>query len=246
MKKIVSNTLVVSTQLIIGGLFLFMLFSDNNEDNKVVVARNDNLNKMADSVSELFVVEKEIEKSTVADTQEVDLVSDEELKQKEKEERLAQEQKAQEEALIKQKEEEEKARKEKEDAQRNTAYVDASGYLSKPAMGFAVTTGNKTYSLSDEEFNVVAGVVACEAGSRDDALAVMSVILNRVDSGRYPNTLLGVVSAPGQFSCYWNQKDPSTYASVVRDALNGVRNNDYYNFNNDGNGVTLTGGNYYR
>lgn len=33
MKKIVSNVLIVSTQLIIGGLFLFMLFSDNNEDN---------------------------------------------------------------------------------------------------------------------------------------------------------------------------------------------------------------------
>ena len=51
MKKIVSNVLIVSTQLIIGGLFLFMLFSDNNEDNKVVVVENDNLNKMADAVS---------------------------------------------------------------------------------------------------------------------------------------------------------------------------------------------------
>ena len=37
MKKIVSNILIVSTQLIIGALFLVMLFSDKNENNKVVV-----------------------------------------------------------------------------------------------------------------------------------------------------------------------------------------------------------------
>ena len=58
MKKIVSNVLIVSIQLIVGGLFLIMLFSDSNENNKVVVVENDNLNKMADSVSELFVIEQ--------------------------------------------------------------------------------------------------------------------------------------------------------------------------------------------
>ena len=156
MKKIVSNTLVVSTQLIIGGLFLFMLFSDNNEDNKVVVARNDNLNKMADSVSELFVVEKEIEKSTVADTQEVDLVSDEELKQKEEEERLAQEQKAQEEALIKQKEEEEKARKEKEAEQ---AAVSSSNNQSVEALqSYAYNLVINSYGWSEADFNALVSL----------------------------------------------------------------------------------------
>ena len=74
MKKIVSNVLIVSTQLIIGGLFLFMLFSDSNEDNKVVVVENDNLNKMADAVSELFVADQmEI---ISEDTKEIDLISD--------------------------------------------------------------------------------------------------------------------------------------------------------------------------
>ena len=58
MKKIVTNALIVGLQLIVGGLFLFMLFSDNNEDSRVVVVQNNNLNKMADSVNELFVVEK--------------------------------------------------------------------------------------------------------------------------------------------------------------------------------------------
>ena len=41
MRKIVSNVLIVSTQLIIGGLFLFMLFSDNNEDKRNIVVKND-------------------------------------------------------------------------------------------------------------------------------------------------------------------------------------------------------------
>ena len=67
MKKIVSNVLIVSTQLIVGGLFLFMLFSDNNEDNRVVVVDNNNLGKMADAVSELFVVDHVVVEST--DTQ---------------------------------------------------------------------------------------------------------------------------------------------------------------------------------
>ena len=61
MSKIVSNVLLVSLQLIVGGLFLCMLFSDSNEDNKVVVIENDNLNKMADSVSALFTIEKNLQ-----------------------------------------------------------------------------------------------------------------------------------------------------------------------------------------
>ena len=98
MKKIVSNILIVSTQLIIGGLFLFMLFSDSNENNEVVVVENDNLNKMADAVSELFVADQ-LENKTI-DTTEVDLVSEEERKAQEQAEAEARA-KAEEEARIK-------------------------------------------------------------------------------------------------------------------------------------------------
>ena len=234
MKKIVTNGLVVGTQLIIGGLFLFMLFSDDNVDSRVVVVENNNLNKMADSVTELFVVDHVV-------VEPVDLVSEEELisaEEKKRQEEEAARKKAEEEAAriaaeeaARKAAEEEAARKAAEEAAKNAVTVDASGYLSKPAMGFNVTTGNKTYTLTEEEFNIVAGVVACEADGRDDALAVMSVILNRADSGSYPGSPVGVVSAKGQFSCYWHPGDPSKYASVVRDALNGLRNNNYYSFN---------------
>ena len=90
MKKIVSNVLIVSTQLIIGGLFLFMLFSDSNEDKKNVVVKNDNLNKMADSVSELFVADQLENMSNSNDTKVVDLISEEEKKAKEEQARISQ------------------------------------------------------------------------------------------------------------------------------------------------------------
>ena len=244
MKKIVSNGLIVCTQLIVGGLFLFMLFSDNDENNKVVMIENNNLNKMSDAVNELFIIEQMVVPIDI--TTEEELISAEEKQRQEEEAaRIAAEQEAariaaeQEAARIAAEQEAARVAAEQEaariaaeqEAARNAVVVNGNGYLSKPAMGFNVTTGNKVYTLTDEEFNIVAGVVACEAGGRDDALAVMSVILNRADSARYPNDPVSVVAAPNQFSCYKMQKDPSRYADVVRDALNGIRNNNYYNFN---------------
>ena len=76
MKKIVTNALVVGTQLIVGGLFLFMLFSDNNVDSRIVVVENNNLNKMADTVNELFVVNHAVVETDT--TSEEELVSAEE------------------------------------------------------------------------------------------------------------------------------------------------------------------------
>lgn len=242
MRKIVSNALIVSTQLIVGGLFLFMLFSgsNNNKDSRVVVIENNNLDKMSDAVSELFVVNHTV-------VENIDVYKEEELfdaeqKKIEEEARIKAEEekkKAEEEARLaaeaeeKRKAEEESKRRAEEEA-KQLAVVDASGYVSKPALGFNVTTDNKVYELTDEEFGILAAVVSCEANknSRDDILAVMSVILNRADSSRYPNDPVSVVAAPYQFSCYkGNSITPNeTVAAVMRDALNGVRNNDYYGF----------------
>ena len=254
MKKIVSNVLIVSTQLIIGGLFLFMLFSDSNEDNKVVVVENDNLNKMADAVSELFVADQMENK--VDDKKEVDLISEEDRKAQEEAEAKA---KAEEEARIaaeKKAQEEEAARiaaekAAQEEAARNAVIVNANGYTSKPAFGFNVTTGNKTYSLSDSDFAILATVVNCEANrnSKDDVLAVMSVILNRAD--RNGTSPVSVVAAYGQFSCYTGTGTTvsNSVSSVMRDALNGIRNNNYYSFGSWSSGVSnnyiANGGNRY-
>lgn len=253
MKKIVSNVLIVSTQLIIGALFLFMLFSDSNEDNKVVVVENDNLNKMADAVSELFVADQMENK--VDDQKEVDLISEEERKAQEE---AAAKAKAEEEARIAAEkaaaEEAARIAAEKaaqEEAARNAITVSASGYLSKPVAGFNVTTGNQTYSLSDSDFAILATVVNCEANrnSKDDVLAVMSVILNRAD--RNGTSPISVVAAYGQFSCYTGTGTTvsDSVASVMRDALNGIRNNDYYSFGSWTSGISnnyiANGGNRY-
>ena len=241
MKKIVSNVLVVSVQLIVGGLFLCILFSDNNEESKIVVTNNDNLNKMADSVSLLFTSDKSL--VDVVDEVEVELLSVEEVEaQKAKEA----EEKAKAEAEEKAKEEEEARRR---------AEIEAS----KPVTSYNSTTGHVTYTLSEADFNVVAGVVACEATSYDDALGVASVILNRTDSGSYPSTPLAVVAAPGQFSCYgYYINNPGRFASnranyadaALRVALGGTRNNNFYSFNyvcsNPYGGCTqIGGGNWY-
>ncbi|MBQ8681626.1 MAG: cell wall hydrolase [Bacilli bacterium] len=239
MKKIVSNVLIVSTQLIVGGLFLFMLFSDSNEDNRVVVVENNNLDKMADAVSELFVVDHAVVVD-IDKQKEEELVAAEEKKRLE--EAAAAKAAAEAEAAAKAAAEAEAQRKAQEEAAaraaaeaeaaRNQVVVDATGYISKPAAGFNVTTGNKTYVLDDSQFAILAKVVSCEANksSKDDVLAVMSVILNRADrNGIDP---VSVVAAPYQFSCYTGEgiTPSATVASVMRDALNGVRNNNYYGF----------------
>ncbi len=56
MKKIVSNLLVVSSQLVIGVLFLAVLFTQGEELNSINL-ENKNLDKMADAVSNLFIAE---------------------------------------------------------------------------------------------------------------------------------------------------------------------------------------------
>lgn len=155
MKKIVSNLLVVSSQLMIGGLFLFMLFSKEHEDSRVVVIENNNLNKMADAVSELFIVDHAVFET--ADEQKEEELTDA-LNKKAEEEALAKAQaeeqaRAQEAARIAQ---EEAARRAQEEAQKNAVVVDPTGYISKPAIGFNVTTGNRTYSLSDSDFAILA------------------------------------------------------------------------------------------
>ena len=234
MKKIVSNILIVSTQLLVGGLFLLMLFSDNNTDNSVVIVRNNNLNKMADSVSNLFT--EDLAVTNVVDTTTTEeLISQEEAAEQERiaQEKAAEEAQAQAKAQEeeRQRHEEEQKRKEEEEANKRLTVVDASGYVSMPNSGFNVTTSNKTYALSDEDFYKVASKVQCESHSnKNDILAVMSVILNRADRCYGGNCdPVSVAWAPYQFVCSATTPN-DLVVQVVTDALNGVRNNNYTSF----------------
>ena len=167
MKKIVSNVLIVSTQLIIGALFLVMLFSDKNENDKVVVVENDNLNKMADVVSELFV-EEEAEKPVIDETKQVDLITEEQRKAREEAKRVAEE-KAKAEAEAKAKAEAEakaeaKAKAEAEEKakaeQNRVAYTSDARALQNYAHGLVINN----YGWSEADFTSLVSLWNKESG----------------------------------------------------------------------------------
>ena len=83
------------------------------------------------------------------------------------------------------------------------------------------------------ELVLLAAILQCEAGSSNynALLAVATVIMNRVESGRYPNTISGVIYQRGQFSPTWNgslnrvlRNGPAKLCyQVAQDAINGTR-----------------------
>ena len=64
-------------------------------------------------------------------------------------------------------------------------------------------TGNNT-NVSTTDVALLAAILQCEAGSYDGMLAVATVIMNRVASPAYPNTLRAVIYQSGQFAPTWN------------------------------------------
>ena len=139
--------------------------------------------------------------------------------------------------------------------------MDVSKYKSNPALGFVVTDDNRQFELSQEDFDLVVAIVSAEyEKSRDDALAVISVILNRCDSPRWSNwagkTPREQVTKPNQFEVYTIKSylkympDGSQYNTLhrqlateaVTDAMNGIRNNKYESFRS---WSYITNGDYY-
>ncbi len=74
----------------------------------------------------------------------------------------------------------------------------------------------------DDDLELLAACVEAEAGNQSlyGKRLVADVILNRVDSDVFPDTISGVISQPGQFSVYSNgilqKTDPSdeTYTTI--------------------------------
>lgn len=234
MRRTISSLFVIVCQLLIVGLFFGTIFnSDIRVEKHVSTIHNENLDKIATSVSLLFKDEEmptieQLEVKIEDDTQ-LELPSVEKLDEKV--------------AKI-----EEKDVKEEVKSQPLVS-IDASKYSNNEEMGFKVTENNKTYSLSDYEFNVVVAVVSGEFDKTyDDALGVVSVILNRCDSPKW-NSWAGYtpyqqVIKKGQFEVYFagmylaympggSQYGGEKYniaRQAVTDGLNGIRNNNYLGF----------------
>lgn len=81
------------------------------------------------------------------------------------------------------------------------AYMKAQAEL---AMSLAGEKGGYTggYSSTDEETLLLAALIQAEADNQGDAgrLAVGSVVMNRVNSSKFPNTVAGVIYQSGQFA----------------------------------------------
>ncbi len=141
--------------------------------------------------------------------------------------------------------------------------IDVSMYKENLALGFDVTTGNLTYELEDDEFELLCAIVSAESDkSYDDALAVITTILNRCESDSWieshgtdpiaqataPNQF--VVYQHGSYKSYMDGKAPDTVVQAVKDALAGVRNHEYLSFRSNGttsysdNMITATGNRY--
>ena len=236
MKKIVLNIFVISLQLLMVGLFFMTIFSEKvNITKKVSIVDNENLDKIADSVSLLFISEETPLVDNEIASVYVDMSS------------LNEEVQEIEENIV---------------TNNSLTLLNTSLYKSNPDLGFVVTDNNKTYTLPDDEFNLVVAVVAAEyEKSIDDALAVISVILNRCESPTWSewagtSPAMQVVK-PNQFEVYsigsylkympggafYGTNHYKLAKQAVIDAFNGIRNNNYYSFRSWS--YITSGGDYY-
>lgn len=105
----------------------------------------------------------------------------------------------------------------------------------KPSSGSSTNTSyGSAVTFTDEDIELLAALLECEAGSSnyEAVLAVASVVVNRMKSRYYPNTVYGVVYQSGQFPPAHNGKVDRILARGVKsicvqaatDALNGKNN----------------------
>ena len=221
--------IIILFQLVLVALFFKIRLMNNVMVNKYVnIVHNNNLDKIATSVSSLFKNEEVSHIVMVDDGIIRDMPT----------------------TYIEEEIDEPVIEEKKEEIKSTPLYqIDASKYSNNKAMGFVVTENNKTYELNDKEFDVVVAVVAGEYDRNlNDALAVVSVILNRCDSKSWSSwagkSPYKQVIMKGQFEVYFegyyldympggNKYGKEKYEvakQAVLDGLNGIRNNKYLGF----------------
>ena len=111
--------------------------------------------------------------------------------------------------------------------------------------------------LTDEEIDLVALCVMGEAEgeSEEGKRMVIDVILNRLDSPRFANTIHGVIYAKGAFECMWNGRVNRCYVRddirelVIEELRNRTNSNIHYfrtkHYHNFGKPVVQVGNHYF-
>lgn len=97
--------------------------------------------------------------------------------------------------------EEEAAKKAAEEVAKKAA-AEAEAAKNAAANSGAATTQGSAVSASADDVTLLAAIIQCEAGGCSYAgqLAVGAVVMNRVKSSSFPNTISGVIYQSGQFS----------------------------------------------
>lgn len=229
MRRKLPFMIIILFQIVLVVFFLkFRSMNDVIVNKYVSIVHNNNLDKIATSVSVLFKNEDVSHVIMVDDgiVQEMPTIYEEKVDKEEIETEV------------------------KNEVKSTPLYaLDSSKYSNNKAMGFVVTDNNKTYELNDKQFDVVVAVVAGEYDRNlNDALAVMSVILNRCDSKSWSSwagkSPYDQVVMKGQFEVYFegyyldympggNKYGKEKYEvakQAVLDGLNGIRNNKYLGF----------------
>ena len=94
-------------------------------------------------------------------------------------------------------------------------------------LGLGSSSGGSTGGYSSSDVYLLAKVIAAEARgeSYTGQVAVGAVVLNRVDSSSFPDTVSGVVYQAGAFSAVrdsnWSVAPDTTSRKAAQDALNG-------------------------
>ncbi len=83
-----------------------------------------------------------------------------------------------------------------------------------------LTTNTGAVSAGADETRLLAALIQCEAGNQpyEGKVAVGAVVMNRVKSGAYANTISGVIYASGQFTPALNGTVDRVYNSSVSDS----------------------------
>lgn len=99
----------------------------------------------------------------------------------------------------------------------------------------ALENTNEAIIAESNDLKLLAALIYCEAGSEsyEGKLAVGAVVMNRVRSGAYPNTISGVIYASGQFTpaingkvarIYYNGVIPDSCYTAAQEAMAGATN----------------------
>ena len=106
--------------------------------------------------------------------------------------------------------------------------------------------------LRADELDLLAALIQAEAGNQpyEGQLAVGAVVMNRVKSPKFPNTIYGVISQPGQFTPWGTGRVQSILAGganancyeAAQAALNGettVGQCLFFRVNDGRNGIVI-------